>query len=786
MSQLSNRLYTFGDFRLDTGSGLLYRNNQPVPLTPKVFDTLLLLVENSGRLVEKDEFMKRLWPDTFVGEDALAQNVSLLRKVFAESNHGADYIVTVPKRGYRFAAPLERQHTVLQSSRRAFPFIAAPAVAVVLLVLLWKWLPWTPGKAAATNGRRAVAVIEIENLSQNPSFNWLDDGVVDLLTTDLAQAKNLDVISSERVRNLISREVKPGESLPASQAQRVAQKAGADIFISGALLNMGKGLRLNLRVQDTISGKVLLADKFEGDSPQAIFSMVDEATAHIVSQLTPAEAAAQPNAARLTSNLDALRAYEEGINYMKRVFNDQAANSFHRATEFDPQFAMAYYELADLYSNYSQRHQALDKATQLAQRQGLPEEQRLLIQARQLEADGRLEESIQTFQTIVRRFPKEIEPRILLGNLLKYQGRLSESAAVLEEAARLDDPPRNGVYNTLAYTYAYQGDLSRALGAVDKYAAWLPPNDPNPIDTRADIYALGGRFDEAIAEYEKNVEAHPEFSLPKQKIALARLLAGRYREAEEVALFAYKHASGRDRAFAANVLGDVALGRGSFGLAIGYFAEAARIIEPDYPQMAHAETWKAAEIYFEQREPQAALFWAKRTMVLGAAEVRGVAYLLLKNEPAAEREFAAARAAMVPVLGDYLAERFIAFDRLRAASYSGQWDRVIADWPEFSGSLGSANPFFLGRAYAEMGMLPEAEKELRDGLVWVSPGNLIGSYSDFFCYELTQFYLGKVFELEGKKTDAVDSYRAFVSHFIKSNARLPEIAEAQAALRRLS
>jgi DNA-binding winged helix-turn-helix (wHTH) protein/tetratricopeptide (TPR) repeat protein/TolB-like protein len=786
MAQPSSHVYTFGDFRLDTGSGLLYRNNRPVPLTPKVYDTLRLLVENSGRLVEKDEFMKRVWPDTFVGDDALAQNVSLLRKAFAESNHGADYVVTVPKRGYRFVAPLEQQHNVRRHSRRAFPLIAASVLAAGLLALLWKWLPWVPGKAAGTSGRRAMAVIEIENLSQDPSLNWLGDGVVDLLTTDLAQAKNLDVISTERVRNLISREVKPGESLPASRAQRVAQKAGADIFISGALLNMGKGFRLNLRVQATTSGKVLLADKFEGDSPQAIFSMVDEATAHIVSQLTPAEAVAQPNAASLTSNLEALRAYEEGITYIERVFNDQAADSFRRATEFDPQFAMAYYQLAAVQPSYSQGRRALDKATQLAQRQGLPEQQRLLIRARQLQADGRSVESIQTFETIVRRFPKEIESRILLGNLLKYQGRLSESAAVLEEAARLDDPKRNGAYNGLAYTYAYQGDLSRALGAVDKYAALLPPSDPNPIDTRADIYAIGGRFDEAIAEYKKNVDAHPAFSMPQQKIALVYLLAGRNREAEETARTAYRKGSGPDRAFAANVLGDVAVGRGAFGLAAAYFAEAARLFETDYPYLAHADTWKAAEIYFEQHEPQAALFWARRTMVLGAAEVRGVAYLLLKNGPAAEREFAAARTAMVPLLGDYMAERFIAFDRLRAASYSGQWQRVIDGWPEVSGWLGPVDAFFPGRAHAEVAMLPQAEKELRDGLVWVSPGNLIGSYSDFLCYELTQFYLGKVFELEGKKTDAVDSYRAFVSHFTKSNARLPEIAEAQAALRRLS
>src|SRR5215469_6882907 len=483
MAQPSSHVYTFGDFRLDTGKGSLYRNDQRLPLTPKVYDTLLLLVENSGRLVEKDEFMKRLWPDTFVGEDALAQNVSLLRKVFAESNHGTNYIVTVPKRGYRFVAPLERQNSEQRSLSHVFPLIAALALTAFLLALLLKWPPWASGKAAATNGRRAMAVIEIENLLQDPSLQWLGDGVVDLLTTDLAQARNLEVISSERVRSLISREVKPGESLPASHAQRVAQKAGADVFVSGGLLKMGHGFRLNLRVQDTATGKVLLADKVEGDSPQAIFSMIDQATEHIVSKLTPTEAKVPPGAASLSSNLDALHAYEEGMSYFVRLFNDRAAASFRRAIELDPQFAMAYYQLAQKVSEPSEKRRILAEAAQLAQSQGLPEQQKLLIRATQLQYEGRWEEATQTFQVLVRQFPKEIEPRIYLGFLLRFQGKLSEAATVLEEA-QLADPNRTLIYNPLAYTYAFQGDLSRALATVDKYAAVLPPNDPNPIDTR--------------------------------------------------------------------------------------------------------------------------------------------------------------------------------------------------------------------------------------------------------------------------------------------------------------
>lgn len=102
MHRPSQTTYSFGDFRLDPSERLLVRTGQPVSLTPKVLDALILLVENAGHLVEKDEFMKRLWPDSFVGDDALAQNISLLRKALSDNDGTLDCIATVPKRGYRF------------------------------------------------------------------------------------------------------------------------------------------------------------------------------------------------------------------------------------------------------------------------------------------------------------------------------------------------------------------------------------------------------------------------------------------------------------------------------------------------------------------------------------------------------------------------------------------------------------------------------------------------------------------------------------------------------------
>jgi DNA-binding winged helix-turn-helix (wHTH) protein len=102
----SKAIYEFGDWRLDAAEQLLLRDGQAVPLTPKAFETLLLLVENAGRLVTKQEFMDRVWPDTFVEDAALAQNISQLRKTLALASAFGLLIETVPKRGYRFLGPV--------------------------------------------------------------------------------------------------------------------------------------------------------------------------------------------------------------------------------------------------------------------------------------------------------------------------------------------------------------------------------------------------------------------------------------------------------------------------------------------------------------------------------------------------------------------------------------------------------------------------------------------------------------------------------------------------------
>src|SRR4051794_1118499 len=109
-SKQARRFYAFGAFRLDADERVLFdERGGVVPLTPKAFDTLLVLVENSGHVIGKEELMRRVWPDSFVEENNLAQNISMLRKALGEDGGGQKYIETVPKRGYRFAAEVREE-----------------------------------------------------------------------------------------------------------------------------------------------------------------------------------------------------------------------------------------------------------------------------------------------------------------------------------------------------------------------------------------------------------------------------------------------------------------------------------------------------------------------------------------------------------------------------------------------------------------------------------------------------------------------------------------------------
>src|ERR1700735_4048783 len=127
MATESKVLYEFGPFRLDPDKQALLREDQPVPITPKAFETLLILVRHSREVVSKDELMKAVWPDAFVEEANLSQNIFMLRKALGDTPEDRRYIVTLPGRGYRFAAQV---HAVRQEGEDVVIESRCPAPVV--------------------------------------------------------------------------------------------------------------------------------------------------------------------------------------------------------------------------------------------------------------------------------------------------------------------------------------------------------------------------------------------------------------------------------------------------------------------------------------------------------------------------------------------------------------------------------------------------------------------------------------------------------------------------------
>jgi hypothetical protein len=162
---------------------------------------------------------------------------------------------------------------------------------------------------------------------------------------------------------------------------------------------------------------------------------------------------------------------------------------------------------------------------------------------------------------------------------------------------------------------------------------------------------------------------------------------------------------------------------------------------------------KATEIYFEQGQPEQALAPARRLRSPWAPGFRGMAYLVLKNDAAAEKEFTSLRTSLTPVVGDYMADKWTRLDRALAALHAGRWQQVIAEWPQVGAVSRSRLVLVVGRASLETGNWEEAERYLRvfPILQRTWDNQLDIASSDFLAYALGEFYQAKVFEHAGKK-----------------------------------
>jgi len=265
-------IHRFGPFQYDAEQRLLLRDGEIVPLVPKAIDTLHVLLERRGRVVEKSDLMKLVWPDTTVEDIGLARNISILRKALGDQGGESEYIETIPRRGYRFAAEPQQPARPPAHTRCNWLLPAAAAAVAALAALGWLiyWQFYTPSKYLARGpGFASLAVVPFECLTPELESSAFARGLSESLVSDLANLPGLEVLSPSTVR----RHQRFGTSM-----SLMGRLLGLDALVEGTVHKNCDRIRITARLVDVHTGKLIWANNY--DYPAADLGDVEDHAAH--------------------------------------------------------------------------------------------------------------------------------------------------------------------------------------------------------------------------------------------------------------------------------------------------------------------------------------------------------------------------------------------------------------------------------------------------------------------------------------------------------------------------
>jgi len=517
-------MFAFGPFRLDTLGHTLRKEGKTLPLPPKAFELLVLLVKRNGELLSKGELLNTLWPNTFVEENNLTQYVSMLRKLLGEvATEDQKYIETVPKLGYRFipevreivegdpSTPLRtsgelvlskrtRTHIVLreeeeveEESDESSKVLPAPATAwtKARVSLGWKWMLasaavmvfavasvfvyrtlWPVKAPVALTRQRTLAVLPLVNLSGDPQQEAFADAMTDSLTTELGQLHDLRVISETSTMYYKGTHKKLPE---------IARELGVSGVVEGSVHRSGDHVKITAQFVDASTDQQLWANSYEaelGDVLRLQDRVARDIAAEIRVTLTPQEQMMLSNAR--TVKPEAYNLFLEGQYFMGKVTEDFLQRAIHflqRSIEVDSTYAPAHTALAMAYERLTTNGYAPPTAV----------------------------------------FPKAE----------------AELKTALEMDPSSPDAHANLGYIKLAYDWDWQGAEKEVHRAFE-----LNPNSEEARSGIAQLFLIGGRFDDSIAETRRGLTFDPVGLESRLYLGQWCLFAGRYEES----IAAFQHA----------------------------------------------------------------------------------------------------------------------------------------------------------------------------------------------------------------------------------------------------
>jgi TolB-like protein/DNA-binding winged helix-turn-helix (wHTH) protein/Tfp pilus assembly protein PilF len=559
MAEQVKHLYAFGPFQLDPAQRLLFRDGELVSLTPKATDTLLVLVENRGQLLTKDELLERVWPGTFVEEVTLAKNVSTLRKTLGPAPDGGEYIETHSKRGYRFVAEVrevEAEDSTAPPASPAEARVAVPAadsvgrrwriavLAVAGLVLAAGAFWWSRSRSGAVpaSGKIMLAVLPFENLSGDPAQEYFSSGLTEEMITQLGR------LEPDRL-GVIARTSAMQYKDAHKDARQIGRELGVDYLLEGSVRREGNRVRISAQLIQVRDQSHTWAEDYDRDLRDILALQSDVAGAiaqQIRLKLTPEEHARLQNARAV--NAEAYEAYLRGrFFWNKRTVegHQKAIEYFQKAVALDPNYAQAYAGLADAYALLGSwpnavlmRRDAMTRAREAAQKalsldesladahaslgfvkmhydwDFLAAEKEFLRAialnpgyatahhwyAYDLVALGRLNDAIAQARLAQAADPLSVIISRDVGEMLVFAGHDDEAIAQCHKTLEMD-PNFSHAHWILAWAYHHKGQSKEFVGELQKAAS------TGGESAAGILYALQGKRAEAhrlIAQFQAN------------------------------------------------------------------------------------------------------------------------------------------------------------------------------------------------------------------------------------------------------------------------------------------
>lgn len=487
MSPRTGDLFEFGSFVLDPAKQQLFRDGEAVSLTPKTFDLLRVLVENHDRTLTKEELIKAVWPDSFVDQSNLTQQIAMIRRALGDTAGDPRFVTTVPARGYRFTA--EVIHRPYGASAPALTPVAIEPPPVVMSSGTRRWL-WIAVAlllaglfgylaVAAIRNRQTSTANHLQSLAVLPFQNLRNDGENDFLGFSLADAviTKLGPIGSLAVRPSSAIEKYRGKSIDLRAA---AADLHVDALLTGNFVRDGDDLRITVQLTNVKTEGILWRRSLDIKYSK-LLTVHDVVAREIVNglrlSLSPSETARLEPEAPIDP-----AAYEyflRGVDLYSRNEFPTAIQMLRKSAELAPNYALTWAHLGRALTasasfelggrkQYDEAQQAYDRALSIDP----AEIETRVFMANLLTDTGRVEEAVPLLRDALKANANHAEVHWELGYAYRFGGMLNESVAECERARALD--PVVKLYSSTLNGYLY-------LGQYDRFLRSLPPDNGSPF-----------------------------------------------------------------------------------------------------------------------------------------------------------------------------------------------------------------------------------------------------------------------------------------------------------------